>query len=82
MEEKIINLERLPSDLKNQIIQKEKTKKTEKKTALKLFKKMSQNWRMCAYRLTEPTKCPAELLKIDPLQGTLLSHFKALETKR
>ena len=82
----MVNLERLPSDLKKQIIQKEGAKKKieEKTTSLKSIKKTSQSWRTCAYRLTESTECLAELLKkyTGPLQGTLLSHFKVLLTKR
>ena len=63
---KMVNLERLPSDLKKKIIQKEGAKKKkieEKKTSLKSIKKTYQSWRTCAYRLTESTECLAELLK-------------------
>ena len=63
----MVNLERLPSDLKKQIIQKEGAKKKkkieEKKTSLKSIKKTYQSWRTCVYRLTESTECLAELLK-------------------
>lgn len=63
---------------KNFLLKKEKIER--KKSCMKYFKKMSQEW-TCIFGLKKPN-CSPQWMRTDLHQSTLLQNFRGLGTKK